>query len=33
MQQEYLPEALSGNRFLEDGDLGTEIDPEYRGLG
>lgn len=28
--QEYLPEKLKGKRFLEDEDLGTEIDPEYR---
>jgi putative ATPase len=26
--QEYLPEQLKGRRFLEDRDLGTEIDPE-----
>ncbi|RDW82179.1 hypothetical protein BP6252_03291 [Coleophoma cylindrospora] len=25
--QEYLPEQLKGRRFLEDRDLGTEIDP------
>ncbi|KAI9643998.1 DNA-dependent ATPase mgs1 [Ciborinia camelliae] len=25
--QEYLPEGLRGRRFLEDRDLGTEIDP------
>jgi putative ATPase len=25
--QEYLPEQLSGRTFLEDRDLGTEIDP------
>ncbi|TAQ90063.1 hypothetical protein B7494_g1610 [Chlorociboria aeruginascens] len=25
--QEYLPEQLQGRRFLEDRDLGTEIDP------
>jgi len=25
--QEYLPEKLKGRRFLEDRDLGTEIDP------
>lgn len=25
--QEYLPEELKGRRFLEDRDLGTEIDP------
>ncbi|KAI4122276.1 MAG: hypothetical protein LQ347_006562 [Umbilicaria vellea] len=31
VQQEYLPEALSGKRFLEDNDLGTEVDPEYHG--
>ena len=27
--QEYLPEQLIGKRFLEDRDLGTEIDPGY----
>ena len=26
--QEYLPEQLKGRKFLEDRDLGTEIDPE-----
>ncbi|KAL3427139.1 DNA-dependent ATPase MGS1 [Phlyctema vagabunda] len=25
--QDYLPEALAGRKFLEDRDLGTEIDP------
>jgi len=25
--QEYLPEQLKGRRFLEDRDLGTEVDP------
>ena len=28
--QEYLPEKLKGKRFLEDEDLGTEIDPELQ---
>ena len=28
--QEYLPDKLLGKRFLEDEDLGTEIDPDYR---
>lgn len=27
--QDYLPEALKGEVFLEDHDLGTEIDPEF----
>lgn len=29
VRQEYLPEALRGRRFLEERDLGTEVDPEY----
>ena len=28
VQQEYLPEQLRGRTFLEERDLGTEIDPE-----
>ena len=28
VKQDYLPERLMGRRFLEDNDLGTEIDPE-----
>ena len=28
--QEYLPEKLKGKKFLEEEDLGTEVDPEYR---
>jgi putative ATPase len=28
VKQDYLPEKLKGRRFLEDLDLGTEIDPE-----
>ena len=34
--QEYLPEELEGRKFLEDRDLGTEIDPGawiWRGKG
>ncbi len=27
--QEYLPDALKGKKFLEERDLGTEIDPDY----
>jgi len=27
VMQEYLPEQLKGRRFLEDRDLGTEVDP------
>ncbi|MCJ1397792.1 hypothetical protein MMC11_000988 [Xylographa trunciseda] len=30
--QEYLPERLKGTHFLDDIDLGTEIDPEYQDL-
>jgi putative ATPase len=28
VKQEYLPEALKGRAFMEERDLGTEIDPE-----
>ena len=28
VRQDYMPEALLGRRFLEDRDLGTEIDPD-----
>ena len=28
VQQEYLPDQLKGNRFLEDRDLGTQVDTE-----
>ncbi|KAH9875217.1 hypothetical protein J1614_004708 [Plenodomus biglobosus] len=28
VKQDYLPEALKGRQFLEDIDLGTEIDPD-----
>ncbi|KAJ0384356.1 hypothetical protein COL922a_008558 [Colletotrichum nupharicola] len=28
VRQEYLPEELLGRRFLEDRDLGTEVDPD-----
>ena len=28
VSQDYLPDALLGRRFLEDRDLGTEIDPD-----
>ena len=28
VRQDYLPDALLGRRFLEDRDLGTEIDPD-----
>jgi putative ATPase len=28
VKQEYLPEALLGRTFLEEGDLGSEVDPE-----
>ncbi|KAI9789341.1 MAG: hypothetical protein M1816_006230 [Peltula sp. TS41687] len=27
--QEYLPDAIRGSKFMEDRDLGTEVDPEY----
>ncbi|KAI9824557.1 MAG: hypothetical protein M1832_001646 [Thelocarpon impressellum] len=30
VSQEYLPESLKGRIFLEDQDLGNEIDPQYR---
>ena len=31
IQTQYLPEALQDRRFLEDGDLGDEIDEDlYR---
>jgi len=26
--QEYLPEQLRGRKFLEDHDLGTQVDPD-----
>ena len=29
VDQEYLPENLRGRTFLEENDLGTEIDPDY----
>ncbi|KAK0748923.1 DNA polymerase III, clamp loader complex, gamma/delta/delta subunit [Schizothecium vesticola] len=28
VKQDYLPEALLGRTFLEEGDLGSEVDPE-----
>ncbi|KXJ96524.1 DNA polymerase III, clamp loader complex, gamma/delta/delta subunit [Microdochium bolleyi] len=28
VRQDYLPDSLLGRRFLEDRDLGTEVDPE-----
>ncbi|KAI0484585.1 P-loop containing nucleoside triphosphate hydrolase protein [Xylariaceae sp. FL0804] len=28
VRQDYLPDALRGRRFLEDRDLGTELDPD-----
>ena len=28
--QEYLPEKMNGRQFLEDTDLGTEIDSDSR---
>ena len=31
--QEYLPESLRGSKFLEDLDLGTEVDAEYNEPG
>ncbi|KAK4690836.1 putative ATPase, partial [Lecanoromycetidae sp. Uapishka_2] len=33
VKQEYLPDELNGSAFLEDRDLGTEIDEEMEGLG
>ncbi len=29
--QEYLPDKLKGRHFLEEHDLGTELDPDYDG--
>lgn len=29
VKQEYLPEEVAGRKFLEDLDLGTDVDPEY----
>ncbi|KAH6604267.1 dna replication atpase [Trichoderma cornu-damae] len=29
VKQKYLPEELTGRRFLEARDLGTEVDPDY----
>ena len=28
VKQEYLPERLKGRRFLEDRDLGEQVDPD-----
>ena len=28
VEQEYLPPELTGSVFLEDRDLGTEVDPD-----
>ncbi|KAK1751189.1 hypothetical protein QBC47DRAFT_392409 [Echria macrotheca] len=33
VKQDYLPEALLGRRFLEDRDLGTEVDPDVEMSG
>lgn len=33
VKQAYLPEQLEGRRFLEDRDLGTEIDPDLEMTG
>ncbi|KAK4173510.1 putative AAA family ATPase [Triangularia setosa] len=33
VRQEYLPEELRGRRFLEDRDLGTEVDPDVEMEG
>jgi replication-associated recombination protein RarA len=30
VRQEYLPRELRGRRFVEDRDLGTEVDPELQ---
>ena len=32
VKQEYLPEKLADRRFLEDEDLGDEVDPELEDL-
>ena len=29
--QDYLPEDLQDRQFLEDRDLGTIVDPDFRG--
>ncbi|KAG5913138.1 hypothetical protein E4U42_001421 [Claviceps africana] len=31
VRQTYLPPELEGRRFLEDRDLGTEVDPDLGG--
>lgn len=33
VKQQYLPEELKGSTFLEDRDLGTEVDEELDGWG
>ncbi|KAK3683287.1 hypothetical protein B0T22DRAFT_538419 [Podospora appendiculata] len=33
VKQEYLPEGLVGRRFLEERDLGTEVDPDVEMSG
>ena len=33
VKQEYLPPELAGCRFLEEGDLGTEVDGELEEGG
>ncbi|RYP61754.1 hypothetical protein DL770_009722 [Monosporascus sp. CRB-9-2] len=33
VKQDYLPDALLGRRFLEDRDLGTEVDPDLATKG
>ena len=33
VKQEYLPNELKGIMFLEDRDLGTELDEELDGWG
>ena len=30
VRQDYFPDKLKGSKFLEDLDLGTEIDPDYQ---
>lgn len=32
VNQQYLPERLVDRTFLEDHDLGDEVDPELEGL-
>jgi len=33
VRQEYLPDELRGRKFLEERDLGTEVDPDVEMAG